>query len=554
MPTDQLSSDPTIVGSVSDDRSDVVIRGGFDLENVDDFGTVSFDPGSGSFTISLPQLEELAGGVIPDGPQTFYLQAEDTAGNRSDFVTLPFDLDRIGPTVSLGNGLSSLAVPEFIDVLFSEPVTDPAFEVSHYGLTIATGPDAGTVIPIQSLDVLGPQQVRLNLESRLRSFEYQLQITGSIADLAGNRLAGTRSIDFTVTTPVTISEISPFEGEEMVSPTREIIVRFSDEVDPETFDEDSIYVIANGVRLPGTIRVSSTNRFATFFPVSPLPSATEIRIVVDGDRIASRGGQGIDANNDGTPGGVAEIDFRTLPLTRIEGTNMFGYVFDSLLKNADGSDVPLVGATIRVDAFPEANVTTDENGFFELVDMPAPEFFVHIDGSTASHVKIDGELVSISNDKTYPSVGKPFHSLPGQRIQVSKPPSLEYPNGKPFDIYLPRMDVGDIQTLSPDQATPVGFGDQALADLQEILPGVSEAALRNLAVEFPAGSAINDDGDAATTAIVVPVPPERIPAPLPASIEPMDPPLVISIQAPGASSFDEPAPITFPNLDGAAPG
>ena len=96
-------------------------------------------------------------------------------------------------------------------------------------------------------------------------------------------------------------------------------------------------------------------------------------------------------------------EFTTLPLTRIPNTNVFGFVKDSY------SGAPLVGATIRVDAFPEANAVTDENGRFDLVDMPAPEFFVHIDGSTATNAPAGF---------TYPNVGKPFHSLAGQTVQI----------------------------------------------------------------------------------------------------------------------------------------
>ena len=43
-----------------------------------------------------------------------------------------------------------------------------------------------------------------------------------------------------------------------------------------------------------------------------------------------------------------------------------------------GGNKPVVGATIRVDAFPEANAVTNASGYFILQNMPAPEFFVHI--------------------------------------------------------------------------------------------------------------------------------------------------------------------------------
>ena len=80
------------------------------------------------------------------------------------------------------------------------------------------------------------------------------------------------------------------------------------------------------------------------------------------------GGNGklLDANGDGNPGGTRTADFTMLPFARIEGTNLFGFVRDSY------TGVPIVGATIRVDSFAEANDVTDANGRFELVDMPAP--------------------------------------------------------------------------------------------------------------------------------------------------------------------------------------
>jgi hypothetical protein len=106
-------------------------------------------------------------------------------------------------------------------------------------------------------------------------------------------------------------------------------------------------------------------------------------VVVDGDKLRDARGKPVDADGDGDRGGVATADFKTLPLTRIKGTNVFGFVYDSYHKNPDGSNIPVVGATIRVDALPGVTAVTDAEGFFELKDMPAPEFFVHIDGTTA---------------------------------------------------------------------------------------------------------------------------------------------------------------------------
>jgi hypothetical protein len=343
-----------------------------------------------------------------------------------------------------------------------------------------------------------------------------------------------RNLD-TAIQPARIESTSPADGEHHVNLVRETIVRFDERVDPATVTTDSLYLIAKGQRVPGRVVVSGAERFATFFYDNALPASTEVRIVVDGDRIRGRDGALLDADGDGVAGGVATADFRTLPLTRITGTNIFGYVYDSYHTNPDGTNIPIVGATIRVDAFPEANATTDENGYFILRDMPAPEFFVHIDGTTAT---------SAPPGTNYPSVGKPFHTVPGQEVQLSM-------GGMPFNIYLPPMAMADVVALDPGVDTPVGFGDAGKAELVQMFPELDPAVFDRLSVTFPAGSAVDDQGNPATQAVVIPVPPDRIPAPLPPF---MDPALVISIQAIGATNFDVPAPVTFPNLDGLLPG
>src|SRR5262249_41484758 len=139
---------------------------------------------------------------------------------------------------------------------------------------------------------------------------------------------------------------------------------------------------------------------------------------------------------------------RTLPLTLIPGTTVFGFVYDSYNTNSDGSNIPVVGATISLDANPSIQAVTDATGRFELTSpggLPAPEVFVHIDGSTA---------VNAPAGTKYATLGKPFHDVPGQTVQLNM-------NGTPFNIYLPPMAAGDIVALSASADTVVGFGDFA---------------------------------------------------------------------------------------------
>ena len=108
----------------------------------------------------------------------------------------------------------------------------------------------------------------------------------------------------------------------------------------------------------------------------------------------------------------------------------------------------------------------------------------------------------------------------------------------------------DIQNLSPTEDTEVGFGTAGLQQLQELFPEVELSTWQLLEVTFPAGSAQDEEGNVATTATIIPVNPERLPSPLPPYLNPR---LVVSIQANGATNFDVPAPITFPDLEGLAP-
>ena len=81
----------------------------------------------------------------------------------------------------------------------------------------------------------------------------------------------------------------------------------------------------------------------------------------------------LDGDGDGLPGGEFQAEFITLSLTRIPNTDLSGFVFDSNRRNPDGSNIPLAGARIEVEGLEDVFAITDENGFFELVDMPAPE-------------------------------------------------------------------------------------------------------------------------------------------------------------------------------------
>jgi hypothetical protein len=450
-------------------------------------------------------------------------------------ASIQITLDTVLPTATISpSGTLNTTFSSF-DVFFSKAMDAPGFSAGSYTLQVRGGPNDGQAITIQSVTQLTPSTAQINLATPLPNQGYRFTIGTAVTDFAGNMVANPQTFDFIVAQPVKITEMSPANGEDMVSVARAVVVRFDKPIDPSTVTTASFYLIADGQHLRGTVRVSSTNQFATFFPANPLPPSTEVRVVVDGSQIKDPQGLLIDGAGNSSPGSQGTADFRTLPLTRIAGTDVFGYVYDSYNKNPDGSNIPVVGATIRVDAFPQANTVTDANGYFLLRDMPAPSFFVHVDGSTASNAPA-GTM--------YPSVGKEFMSVPGQTTQLTM-------NGSTFNVYLPPMATGDIQALSATQSTDVGFGAGGMTELHNMFPTIDPAVWQRLKVTFPANSAQDNAGNAATQAAVIPVPPDRLPAPLPPG---QNPKLVISIQAMGATRFDVPAPLTYPNIDGLAPG
>ncbi|MCA9047173.1 MAG: Ig-like domain-containing protein, partial [Planctomycetaceae bacterium] len=527
--------------------------------------TVSGD-GSFTFSTSLP-----ADGTA-DGAHLIRFRATDSDGNISPLSTVEWQLDTQAPeVVSSADGLLRAGISE-LELSFDEPVAAAAFDPGNYLITVTSGPNPGSLISITDVEQNG-NIARLILSGELGNASYELSADSAVTDLAGNP-ASPRTIRFNVEQPTRLTESSPASGEEMVALTREAVIRFDGPIDPATVTADSFYLIANSERVPGSIRVSSTERFATFFYDAPLPPSTEVRIMVNGDQITGRDGLLLDADNDGEPGGMLQSDFRTLPLNFIPGTRVFGYVYDSYNRDDDGNDIPVVGATISLDANPDVKAVTDEDGFFELglqdLDndgnpdgLPAPEFFVHIDGSTA---------VNAPNGTAYAALGKPFHSIPGRRVQLEMDggPDVDPETpGEQFHIYLPPMAMDDVVALNPNADTSVGFGPAAQAQIRALMderfpddPATAAAQAQliidTMRVTYPAGSAQNVSGTAATRATVIPVDPNRLPAPLPPGA---DPELVISVQAGSEAgfnaeslNFDVPAPVVFPNLQGLEPG
>ncbi len=311
---------------------------------------------------------------------------------------------------------------------------------------------------------------------------------------------------------------SPQDGEDGVAVNRETILAFSAPLDPATVTTDVFSASSAGEPLDFRLHLSKDGRQVTLFYANPLPGNALIQVSVDGETLRDAEGGLVDVDGDNVAGGTDAMSFTTLSLAAVPGTSVCGRVFASQLAASGDASVnePLQGVTITVDGKEQAmRAVTDAGGNFCLDPAPGGRFFVHIDGRTVGNATPEGGY--------YPFVGKAWQSTPGAQASVG-------------DIYLPLVQPGALQPVSETEDVTIGFAPSVLAEHPEFA---------GVAITVPAGSLFYDDGAPGGKVGIAPVPPDRIPGQLP---EGLNFPLVITVQTDGATNFDTPAPICFPNL------
>lgn len=318
-----------------------------------------------------------------------------------------------------------------------------------------------------------------------------------------------------------VLQTSPGPGETSVAVTRESVFRLSAPLAPDTvLTTAELFAEFGGRRILSRAELSSDGRTATLFYLENLPSSSRIRVTLDGSRLLDTAGRALDADGDGQPGGVGVLEFDTAGTTGLPGTAVIGRVFASE-RNPDGSNRPLENATITVDGAEETlRTTTDATGMFTLSPAPAGRFFVHVDGRTVVGSQWPGGAY-------YPFVGKAWEAVAGVTNNLA---------GGSGEIYLPRIGSDTLVRVSSTEETPVTFA-----------PSILEAnpRLAGVEVRVPANSLFADNGVRGGSVGIAPVPPDRLPEPLPAGLSF---PLVITVQTDGGSNFDVPVPVRFPNL------
>jgi hypothetical protein len=327
-----------------------------------------------------------------------------------------------------------------------------------------------------------------------------------------------------------ILESSPAHGDSGVAITRETGFRFTQPLAPSTLlTTSNLFAEFGGRRLLSRCELSTDRRTATLFYLENLPGSARIRVTFRGNGIADFLGRPVDFDGDGQPGGNRIIDFDTLTITPLNGTAVIGNVFASDpipgTNTTNFINRPLLGVTITVDGMEETlRTVTDSNGFFRLQPVPAGNFFVHIDGRTLTNVAAGIRYPDLSY---YPMVGKEWTAIAGETNNLAGGTGL---------IYLPLIVQGTLQTVSMTNDTVITFP-----------PSVSSnnPAVAGVTIAVPANSLFSANGTRGGSVGIAPVPPDRLPGPLPPGL---NLPLVITVQTSGPENFDRPVPVRFPNL------
>lgn len=320
---------------------------------------------------------------------------------------------------------------------------------------------------------------------------------------------------------------SPAAGETGVSVTRETVLRFSRPLAEDTvLSVGNFYAEAAGRRLLTRAELGADRRKATLFYLETIPPGARVRVTLLGGALRDMLGRPVDLDDDRIAGGDARIDFETSGTMPLAGTAVIGRVFASEpvpgpSGTTGSSNRPLAGVTVTVDGAEESlRTVTDDEGRFTLSPCPAGRFFVHVDGRTApSSQWPDGAY--------YPFVGKAWEARAGVMTNLA---------GGSGEIFLPLIPAGALKEVSATETTVITFPPEVIA---------ANPALDGVSITIPPNTLFAENGSRGGRVGMAPVPPDRLPEPLPPGL---DPAIVITIQTDGPQNFDRPVPVRFPNL------
>jgi hypothetical protein len=509
---------------------------------------ITFDA-TGQFSIPI----ELADDGTADGSHTLRLEARDVAGNAAAPTLLQFTLDTRTPTIALaspgpdddlitsailigsvdGTGSAVTALSYRVDGGVSSPVTFSAATSGFSGSIDASG--------------LAPGSHTLELKA---------------IDAAGNVVTLSRSVALSARVPFRIAEVTPSGGARDVGVTYRPQVTFTRPVNTSSLNALNLFATGpTGEPIAATIVPASDGSFAWLFFADPLPGGASVTLQIDGSTIHALGdGLALDADGDGTPGGIAQAMFTTVSVAPLIGASLIGRVidpgrdlkpmtFDDIRPGPDGTlhtsdDVflnPIAGARVFILGRENEVVTTDSAGRFHFDAVPVGDVKVVIDGRTATNAPAGFYFPEMVMDVTF-QAGRvnTFMGSMGSREEMAA-------NANRDEVYLPRIRSDIFQDVSGNAPTTIGV-------IPTAAPSLTDEERARLTITVPSGSLIGHDGQplASGQVGISLVPPELVRDMLPPGV--MQHTFDITVQAPGIDRFSTPAPMTFPNVSDAPPG
>lgn len=488
-----------------------------------------------------------------DGLHTLALVAIDAAGNQSDPLPYQFILDTQAPEIRIDSPTQGAELT---------PRSRLTGSVSSTGSSIirlAYQFSGQNSVPIPFDSSTGAFDVRMDL-SRLPAGSNTVIVMAT--DVAGNTALESRSVNLAQRIPFVVDRHLPLNGALDVGSTFRPQVFFSRPVDASTLTSSNFFATGpSGAKLDARIVPADDGSFAWLFFTDPMPGRSRITVHLDGSTILSAGDRiALDANLDGSGGGSFEYSFATVSLTPVVGTSISGRVVDpgpdlrpmTLDDIAAGTDQrlrtaddlflwPIAGVRVYVVGLEDEAVMTDANGSFVLDSVPTGNVKLAIDGLTASSPPVG---------VYFPEMVMDLNLEPGRTNTVlGSMGSLQVrlANRDRQEIYLPRVSSSILQTAGGAAATMIGV--EAVA-----APNLTAQQRANLTIEVQAGSLRDQQGNpiASGQVGISTVPPELVREMLPPGL--LQHAFDITVQAPGITNFSSPAPMTFPNTFGAAPG
>jgi hypothetical protein len=292
-----------------------------------------------------------------------------------------------------------------------------------------------------------------------------------------------------------------------------------------------------------------------------MPGASTITLHVDGTAILAAGdGQALDADGNGTAGGIFTSTFSTVSLVPLAGTTLSGKVldpgpdlklmtFDDIRAGADGilhssDDVflnPIAGAKVFIIGLENQAVFTDAQGNFSFSAVPNGNIKFAIDGRTTTNAPAGFYFPEMVMDLQI-EVGQANTVMGTMGTWEEKAANMTR-----TEVYLPRLRTDILQTVSDTETTLVCLNATAA-------PNLTDQQRQFLTLEVQPGRLIGPDGQSLANGQVgiSTVPPELVRDMLPPGL--LQHTFDITIQASDAATFNTPLQMTFPNVFNAAPG